>query len=451
MSGVVGIYGENIEKISQMIYYGLYAIQHRGQVGTGIAINNHGFIDYHKNMGLVNEVYSKDTMEGLIGNISIGQVRYAFTDEKVDKKNIEPIVVGYKNGALALAHDGNIANYSEIKESLEDMGSIFQTDLDSELIANLIARTGKKDIVEAVELVLKDIEGSYALVIMTKDKLIAARDSYGIKPLSLGKMGDEYIISSETCAFETLGAEFVRDIRPGEILIIDESGLKSLYKKEEKRSFCAFESIYFARPDSRIDGKSIYSSRINMGKELFKEAPVDADIVIGAPDSGIIAAIGYSQASGIAYAEGLIKNTYVGRTFISPTKELREQGVRIKLNVLKENIEGKRVILVDDSIIRGTTIKRTAQMLKEAGAKEVHIRIASPPVTNSCHLGMDTPDRENLIAANRSAGDIEKDLGVDSLHYLSLEGLLRSLEDDKFCTGCLNANYPIGKDGKKCL
>ena len=449
MSGVLGIYGKDVDKISQMMYYGLYALQHRGQIGTGIAINNNGFIDYYKDLGLVNEVYKEEDLKGLRGNISIGQVRFAFAGQKIDKKNIEPLTIGYKNGALGIAHDGNIANYRTLKESLEEMGSIFQTDLDSEVIANLIARSGKKGIVESVEKVLGEIEGSYSLVIMTKDKLIGARDSYGIKPLSLGKIGDNYVISSETCAFDTLGAEFIRDIEAGEMLIIDDTGMKSIYKKQEARKFCAFESIYFARPDSIIDGKSIYLSRINMGKALFKEAPVDADIVIGAPDSGIIAAIGYSQASNIPYEEGLIKNRYVGRTFISPTKELREQGVRIKLNVLKENIVGKRVILVDDSIVRGTTIKRTVEMLKAAGAKEIHIRIASPSVTNSCHLGMDTPNRKNLIGANKTVKEIEESIGADSLYFLSTEGLLESIGDEGFCTGCFTGNYPIGKDGEK--
>ena len=451
MSGIIGIYGKNVEKISQIMYYGLYALQHRGQISTGIAINNNGFLDYYKDIGLVNEVYNQDILKGLRGNISIGQVRFAFAGQKIDKKNIEPLVVGYKNGALAIAHDGNIANYCSLKESLEDMGSIFQTDLDSELIANLIARSGKENIVESIRLVLEKIEGSYSLVMMTKDKLIAARDSYGVKPLSLGKIGDEYVVSSETCAFDTLGAEYIRDIEPGEILVIRDSGLESIFKKKEPRSFCSFESIYFARPDSVIDGRSIYSSRAKMGKILFQEAPVDADIVIGAPDSGIIAAIGYSQASGIPYAVGLIKNRYVGRTFISPTKELREQGVRIKLNVLKENIVGKRVILVDDSIVRGTTIKRTAEMLREAGAKEVHVRIASPSVTHSCHLGMDTPNRENLIGATKTVKEIERAIGVDSLYYISNEGLIEAVGDKGFCTGCLTGVYPIGKDGKKCL
>lgn len=451
MSGILGIYGKDIEKISQMMYYGLYALQHRGQIGTGIAINNNGFIDYFKDLGLVNEVYKEGDLEGLIGNISIGQVRFAFAGQKIDKKNLEPLAIGYKNGALGIAHDGNLANYCELKESLEEMGSIFQTDLDSEVIANLIARTGKKDIVESVEEVLRGIEGSYSLVIMTKDTLIAARDGYGMKPLSLGKIGENYVISSETCAFDTLGADFIRDILPGEILIIDEDGMRSIYKKREKRNFCSFESIYFARPDSIIDCESIYLSRINMGKILFKEAPVEADIVIGAPDSGIIAAIGYSQASNIPYEEGLIKNRYVGRTFISPTKELREQGVRIKLNVLRENIVGKRVILVDDSIVRGTTIKRTVEMLRKAGAKEIHIRIASPAVTHSCHLGMDTPNRTNLIGANKTVKEIEEDIGADSLYFLSLEGLLESIGNAGFCTGCFTGDYPIGKDGKKCL
>ena len=451
MSGVIGIYGRDVKKISQMMYYGLYAIQHRGQVSTGMAINNNGFIDYYKDMGLVNEVYKKETLDNFIGNIGIGHVRYAFSSEKLDKKNIEPLVIGYKNGALAIAHDGNLANYCQLRDSLEETGSIFQTELNSEVIANLIARTSKTDIVESVREVLEKIEGAYSLVIMTKDKLIGARDAHGMKPLSLAKAGDEYIIASETCAFDTLGADFIRDIAPGETVIIDETGIKSIFKEEVARSSCLFESIYFARPDSLKDGESIYLSRIEMGKTLFKEAPVDADIVIGAPDSGIIGAIGYAEASKIPYAEGLIKNRYVGRTFISPTKELREQGVRIKLNALKENIRGKRVILVDDSIVRGTTMRRTVQMLKDAGAKEVHVRIASPAVTNSCYLGMDTPDKDNLIAANYSAEEIREIIGADSFYHLSLEGLLESVGDKGFCTGCFTGDYPIRKGEEKCL
>ena len=451
MSGVIGIFGGKEGNISKKMYYGLYALQHRGQVSTGIAVNNNGYLDYYKDLGLVNEVYNEDSLGGLRGDISIGQVRYAFSDEGIDKRNIEPLVIGYKNGALGIAHDGSIANYNSLKRSLEEKGSIFQTDLDSEVIANLIARAPKGDIVDSIRTVLEGIEGSYSLVIMTKDKLVGARDSYGIKPLSLGKLGESYILASETCAFDTIGASFIRDIDPGEIIVIEDKRIRSIFKEKKSKAFCSFESIYFARPDSSIDESSIYLSRIRMGKELFKEAPVDADIVIGAPDSGIISAIGFSQISNIDYVEGFIKNRYVGRTFISPTKELREQGVRIKLNVLGENVQGKKVILVDDSIVRGTTIKRSVEMLKEAGALEVHVRIASPPVTNSCHLGMDTPDRDKLVAANKTVEEIEKDLEVDSLHYLSLRGLLRSVEGKGFCTGCLTGNYPIRKDGEKCL
>src|SRR5699024_6994052 len=348
------------------MYFGLYALQHRGQVSTGMAINNNGFIDYYKDLGLVNEVYKKDILEDLRGNIAIGQIRFSFADEKNHKKNIEPLVIGYKNGAMAIAQDGKIANSSSLKKELEAKGSIFQTDLDSEIIANLMARSDEEDIVKSLNTVLQDIEGSYSLLIMNRDKLIASRDSYGIKPLSLGRLGENYIVSSETCAFDTLGAEFIRDIEQGETLIIDEEGRKSIYKEIRQKQICAFEFIYFGRPDSKINGKSIYSTRINMGKTLYEENPVDGDIVIGAPDSGIIAAIGYSQASGLPYTEGLLKNRYVGRTFIEPTKELREQGVRLKLNVLRENVQGKRIILIDDSIIRGTTMTRTVKMLKDA-------------------------------------------------------------------------------------
>lgn len=444
MSGVLGIYGKDIEEISGMMYYGLYALQHRGQVSTGIAINNNGFIDYHKDMGLVNEVFEKEILNRFRGNICIGHVRYAFSDEEKNRKNTEPLVVGYRKGALALAHDGKIANYLELKDKLEDDGTIFQTDLDAELIANLIARHHKDDVEDAIKNALEKLKGSFSIAIMTNDKLIGARGPFGIKPLSIGKLRENYILSSETCAFDTIGAEFIRHVEPGEIVVIDDEGIKSIYKKSKKRALCLFESIYFARPDSEIDGKSIYLSRIKAGKTLFKESKIDADIVIGAPDSGIIAAIGYAEESKIPYAEGLIKNRYVGRTFISPTKELREQGVKIKLNPLKENIVGKRVILVDDSIVRGTTIKQTVKMLKDSGAKEVHVRIASPRVTHSCHLGMDTPNKDNLIGANKTPEEITEIIGADSLYFLSLEGLLESVgENNGFCKGCLTGNYPI--------
>lgn len=446
MSGVVGIYSKDTNQVFQMMYYGLYGLQHRGQVSTGIAVNNNGFVDYFKDLGLVHEVYSKEVMERLRGNIAIGQVRFAFRNEEKAMQNVEPLVVGYRKGALAIVHDGKIVNFLKLRDQLEDNGIIFQSDLDSEVIANLIARYHKDDVEEALIKALEDIVGSYALIMMTNDKLIAARDPYGIKPLSLGKIKEDYILASETCVFDTIGAEFVRDIKPGEIVVIDNKGIRTIYEKSKDRKLCLFESIYFARPDSKVDGRSIYLTRIEAGRILAREAPVDGDIVIGAPDSGIVAAIGYAEESKIPYAEGIIKNRYVGRTFIQPTQELREQGVKIKLNVLKENIEGKRIILVDDSVVRGTTIKRTVKMLKDAGAKEVHVRISSPPVKYPCHLGMDTPSSNHLIASNLTSGEIAEEIGADSLSYISLKGLLEAAgEDNGFCQGCFTGKYPILK------
>ena len=444
MSGVVGIYSKSRNHVSKVIYYGLYALQHRGQVSTGIAVNNNGFIDYFKDRGLVHEVFPKETMERLRGNIAVGHVRYATTGEPTIA-NAQPLVVGYKRGALALAHDGAVVNFKSLRDKLEDDGVIFQTELDTEVIANLIARNHKNDIEDAIVRTLNDIKGTYGLIMMTTDALIGARDPFGVKPLSLGKFGEDYILASETCAFDTIGADFIRDIEPGEIIFINDEGIKSIKKEKADKRLCLFEIIYFARPDSRLDNKSIYLSRIEAGKQLAREAYVDGDIVIGAPDSGTIPAIGYAEESKIPYAEGLIKNRYVGRTFIEPTQELREQGVRIKLNVLKENVAGKRVILVDDSIVRGTTIKRTIEMIRNAGAKEIHVRIASPPVLHSCHLGMDTPTRKSLIAAQMEVEEIRELIKADSLVYLSLDGLLKAAGGSNFCTGCLNGHYPISR------
>ncbi len=444
MSGVVGIYSKEKTNVSQIVYYGLYAIQHRGQISSGIAVNNNGFVDYHKDLGLVHEVFPKETIERLRGNIAIGHVRYAYQGEIQNLVNTQPLVVGYKRGALALSHDGSIVNFRRIRESLEDNGAIFQSDLDTEVIANLIAKYHKDNVEDAIIKTMDEIKGSYAVVLMTTDKLIGARDPYGLKPLAIGRLGNDYIIASESCAFDTIGAEFIRDVAPGEIVVVDSNGLRTIAHKPEQRALSLFELIYFARPDSRIDGKSVYLCRLEAGKKLSLECPVDADIVIGAPDSGTVAAIGYATGSKIPYAEGLIKNRYVGRTFIQPTQELREQGVRIKLNPLKENIEGKRVILVDDSIVRGTTMKQTVAMIRNAGAKEIHIRIASPPVVYPCHLGMDTPSKENLIAANMSIEDIRELLGVESLCYISLEGLIDAVGgDDGLYTGCFTGKYPV--------
>lgn len=445
MSGVVGIYSAKRNDVSQLIYYGLYALQHRGQVSSGIAVNNNGYIDYYKELGLVHEIFSKDKLERLRGNIGIGHVKYGSSNEEHNQANSLPLVVGYKRGALGLTLDGTLVNSKDIMERLQEYGIIFQSRSDGEVIANLIARNHKDNLEEAIIKTLKEVEGSHSLILMTSDKLIGARDPFGLKPLCLGKLENDYILASESCAFDTIGAEFVRDIEPGEIVVIDNEGIRTIHQVSKKRSLCLFELIYFARPDSLLDGKSIYLSRLEAGRQLARESENDGDIVIGAPDSGIVFAIGYAEESKIPYAEGIIKNRYVGRTFIQPSQELRDQGVKIKLNAVKENIQGKRVILVDDSIVRGTTIKRTVEMLKNAGAKEVHVRIASPPVTHSCHLGMDTPSRENLFAAKLSTEEIQELIGANSLYYLSLDGLVQSMgkNNNGFCAGCFKGEYPI--------
>ncbi len=449
MSGIIGIYSKDHRDISKIMYYGLYALQHRGQESAGIAVNNNGYIDYYKDLGLAYEVFSKDVLNRLRGNIGIGHVRYS-NEEETTTINAEPLVVGYKQGALALAYDGSLVNFLELREDMQDKGVIFQSSIDTEVIANLIARYHKDDIEQAIIKAVRDIKGSYVLVIMTNDRLIGVRDPYGLKPLCIGKLGNDYILSSETCAFDTIGAKFVRDVEPGEMVVIIDGEIKSVRTKEaEAKNICLFEIIYFARPDSKLDGKSIYLLRREAGRNLAKECPADGDIVISAPDSGTVAAIGYAEESGIPYDEGLIKNRYVGRTFIQPTQELREQGVRIKLNVLKENVEGKRVIIVDDSIVRGTTMTRIIEMLKNAGAKEVHVRISAPPVKYPCHLGMHTPKKESLVAASKTVEEIKETIGADSLCYLSLEGLLEAAgREEIYCTGCFSGNYPVEKENK---
>lgn len=447
MSGVIGVYSKENENVSSIIYYGLYALQHRGQISSGIAVNNNGFVDYVKDMGLVNEVFNNETINRLRGNIALGHVRYAASFEAKDKVNAQPLVVGYKKGALGIVLDGSIVNFRKLRDQMEDMGSIFQTDLDTEVIANLIARYHKDDFNEAIVRTLEEVNGSYAMIAMTNDRMIAARDPHGIKPLSIGKLGDDYIFASETCAFDTIGAEFIRDVEPGEIVMVDNDGLSTVSSFSQKRALCLFELVYLARPDSTIDDKSVYISRLEAGKQLYKELPTRADIVIGAPDSGIVAAIGYAEGSGIPYAEGIIKNRYVGRTFIEPSQAIREQGVRIKLNALKENIRGKSLILVDDSIVRGTTIKRTVEMLKNAGAKEVHVRISSPPVVHTCYLGVDTPSEENLISSKMNVDEIKEQIGADSLYFISLEGLVKVVGGENgFCKGCFNGDYPVANE-----
>ena len=442
--GVFGVYSKSSLDVAKVTYYGLYALQHRGQESAGIAVSDGKNMNIHKSMGLVSEAFDEKSLSLLKGNASIGHVRYSTTGSS-NIINAQPILTNCKFGSMAIAHNGNLVNAEVIKELLEDGGNIFQTSIDSEVVLSLIARAYKKGIGKAVISAVQAIKGSFAMVILTEDKLIGVRDPNGIRPLCLGKLEDSYILSSESCAFDTVGAEFVRDIRPGEIVIIGEDGIESIsYSEKIKSKVCAFEYIYFARPDSVIDGISVYESRRKAGEILFEECPVEADIVVGVPDSGLAAAVGFSKASSIPFGIGFIKNRYVGRSFIAPSKEMRERIVSLKLNPLKENIKGKRVVLVDDSIVRGTTSKILVEMLRRAGAKEVHFRVSSPVVKYPCYFGIDTPYRKDLIGANLTIEEIRKEIGADSLGYISEEGVVKSFgEKEGFCLGCFSGIYPV--------
>ena len=444
--GVIGIYDNNDENnVARLLYYGLYALQHRGQESAGIATNKDGKISKFKEVGLISEIFKGDKiLNSLKGNIGIGHVRYAAGGD-IDIRNAQPLLVNYKDKQIALASNGNLVNFKGLREMLEDSSVVFQTDIDTEVIANLLARSLKDGMVSAIRRVVEIIKGAYALVITTEGKLIGTRDPHGLRPLCLGKKDDTYVLASESCALDAVGAELIRDVEPGEIVVIDEKGVHSFqHNNWVKRKSCIFEWIYFARPDSIMDGKSVYNARHKAGMILAQEHPVEADVVIGVPDSGMPAAIGYAQESKIPYGMGLIKNKYIGRTFIQPTQELREETVRIKLNVIKENISGKRVVIIDDSIVRGTTSKRLVQLLRDSGAKEVHFRVSSPPVTHTCHFGIDTPYRQELIGAKLSVEEIGEMIGADSLGFISVEGLVESVGgDDAYCKACFDGDYPM--------
>lgn len=453
--GVFGVYNRDNHDVAHMTYYGLYALQHRGQESAGIAVNDNGTILHHKDMGLVPEIFNEVVLNHLKGRMAIGHVRYSTTGASL-RENAQPIVVRYRNGQLALAHNGNLVNASELRTRMEENGAIFQSTCDTEIIANLISRyrIGSENIEETLMKVMKEIRGSYALVILTPKRLIGIRDPLGIRPLCIGKMENSYILASESCALDAVGAEFVRDVEPGEIVLIGEDGIKSVKTREEKDSaLCIFEFVYFARPDSVVDGASVHQARIEAGRRLAIEHPVEADLVIGAPDGGLNAALGFSRQTGIPYGQGLLKNRYVGRTFIQPEQGQRETGVRIKFNAMKSEIEGKRVVMVDDSIVRGTTTRRIVQMLKDAGAKEVHMRVSSPPYKFPCYFGIDISSTKQLVASKYSVEEIRKIIGADSLGYLSLEGLLQTPVGAKcnFCTACFNASYPmeVPEEGNK--
>lgn len=449
--GVFGIYDFDGNDVASTIYYGLFALQHRGQESCGIAVSDtqgpKGQVQSYKGMGLVHEVFTGEGLAGMKGDIGVGHVRYS-TAGGSTRENAQPLVLNYIKGTLALAHNGNLINAPELREELAYGGAIFQTTIDSEVIAYHIARERVQapTAEEALARAMKKLKGAYSLVVMSPRKLMGARDPFGFKPLCIGKRDHAYILASESCALDTIGAEFVRDVRPGEIVTITKNGISSdtrmcIPKEQEAR--CIFEYIYFARPDSRIDGINVYQSRLLAGKYLAMDSPVEADLVVGVPESGNAAALGYSLQSGIPYGTAFVKNTYVGRTFIKPKQSSRESSVRVKLNVLKDAVKGKRIIMIDDSIVRGTTSDRIVSMLKEAGALEVHMRVSSPPFLWPCYFGTDVPAREQLIAYERTVEEIRRMIGADSLGYLRLERLEEMVGGLSVCKGCFTGKYPI--------
>ncbi len=454
--GVFGVYDIDGGDVASTIYYGLFALQHRGQESCGIAVSDtngpKGKVLSHKDMGLVNEVFTPEDLEKLKGNIGVGHVRYS-TAGSSTRENAQPLVLNYVKGTLAMAHNGNLINAVDLREELSYTGAIFQTTIDSEVIAYHIARErlNTPSVEKAVASAMKKIVGAYSLIVLSPRKMIGARDPFGFKPLCIGKRDNTYVMSSETCALDAVGAEFVRDVLPGEIVTItadgriesDTSMCQPMHKK------CIFEYIYFARPDSRIDGISVYMSRIMAGRLLAKSHPVEADLVVGVPESGNVAAMGYALESGIPYGMAFIKNSYVGRTFIKPKQAQRESSVKIKLNVLTEAVKGKRVVMIDDSIVRGTTSARIVKMLKDAGAKEVHVRISSPPFLYPCYFGTDIPSSDQLIASTHTVDQICEYIGADSLGYIDVNDLKHMVEErTDFCDACFTGNYPIAPPDK---
>ena len=445
--GVFGVFSPNRENVAELVYYGLYALQHRGQEGCGISVNDDGLFFSHKDTGLVGDVFDDITLKSLPdGNMAIGHVRYG-TSGGSDRKNCQPIEVNHQKGRMAIVHNGNLSNAIELRNKLELTGAIFHTTSDTETIAYIITkeRLSAPSIEEAVSRTMNIIDGAYSLIVMSPSKLIACRDPYGFRPLCYGKREDgSYVIASENCALKAVGAEFVRDLLPGEILVFTKNGIESrkehLSKKPKKT--CIFEYIYFARPDSEIDGISVHKARKTAGGILAECYPADADVVIGVPDSGLDAALGFSERSGIPYGIGLIKNKYIGRTFISPSQEARVDQVRIKLSAVKETVSGKKVVLVDDSIVRGTTSGRIVKLLRDAGAKEIHKRVSAPPFLHPCYYGTDIDSEEHLIACKYSISEIADMIGADSLGYLPKERLCDLVGNRDYCSACFDGGYP---------
>lgn len=444
--GVFGIFAPGTDAAT-LTYYGLYALQHRGQESAGIAVSDGKNLQTYKNRGLVAEVFQEDTLSRLQGHLAIGHVRYG-DGGTPSLVNAQPLSFNYLRGSVALAHNGKLINGEELHHRLAVNGSVFQSDLETEIFVNLIARYGQNPIEEALMKCMIDIKGAYALVVMSDKQLIGVRDPYGIRPLCIGKLGDGYVLASESCALDTVGATFLRDVEPGEIVMIDANGLQAFRTMPPSRkAVCIFEYIYLARPDSIIDGETVNIVRRQMGKQLAQEIRPDADLVVPIPDSGTTAATGFAEATGLPFEEGLMKNRYIGRTFIRPSQKLRDVAVRLKLNPIREIVQGKRVILVDDSLVRGTTSKKIIQMLRQANVKAIHMLVSAPPVLYPCYYGVDTSARDELIAASYDLEGTRKHIGADSLYYLSLEGLLRAFKGskDSFCTACFNADYVAGK------
>ena len=448
--GVVGVYGH--PDAANLVYLGLYALQHRGQESAGIAASSNGKMHLEVGMGLVADVFSDARLKKLPGNIAVGHNRYSTTGvSKV--KNAQPCLIEYSGGTMAMGHNGNLVNASEIRKELGAAGAIFQSTNDSEVIVHLMAQSRRNSFVDRAVAALSQVKGAYSIVLMSENELVAARDPQGFRPLCLGKLDGAYIVASESCVMDLVEAEFIREIEPGELILINQFGVKSFYPfQKAPTKQCVFEHIYFSRPDSYLFGHSVYSTRKLMGKALAIEKPVEADVVVPVPDSGVISAMGYSEETKIPFQMGLIRNHYVGRTFIEPQSQIRNFGVKVKLNAVKPVIEGKRVIIIDDSIVRGTTSKKIVRMLREVGAREVHVRISSPPTTHSCFYGIDTPTKGELIASNMDIDQTCKYLGADSLHYISLEKMLEIFgeQKDDFCAACFDGRYPVdvtGSDG----
>jgi len=445
--GVFGIYGH--PNAAELTYYGLYALQHRGQESAGLVTSDGKQFRIHKGMGLVSQIFNGEVLHGLVGSMAIGHTRYSTTGSS-HLRNAQPLTVDCARGQIAIAHNGNLTNAAQLRAELEAKGSIFQTTVDSEIILHLMAQPTMNGVENTLVQTLRRIEGAYSLVIMTEKDLIGVRDPFGFRPLCIGKLGDGWVLASETCALDLIHAKFVRDVEPGEIVVINEKGLTSLqaFPEQERRAFCIFEYVYFARPDSTMAGRNVYKTRVEMGRELARENPIQADVVVPVPDSGNCAALGYSLESDIPFEMAFVRNHYVGRSFLQPSQLIRDFDVRVKLNLIGDLVKDKRVIIVDDSIVRGTTCKARVKTLKEAGAKEVHVMVSCPPHMHPCVYGIDFPDRSKLMAANYSLEEIRKYLNADSLYYLSQEGMVRAtgLEKKSFCMACYDGNYPVPFD-----